>query len=144
MKIRPFQASDTTAVVELWRQCGLITASNDPVLDIERKCRIAPELLLIGDKEGQLIATVMAGYEGHRGWLNYLAVSSGHRGRGYGSQLVTYAETLLREKGAPKINLQVRSTNEEVIAFYRRRGYEIDPVISLGKRLVYDSGEKDA
>ena len=95
-------------------------------------------MLLMGTLEGRLIASVMAGYEGHRGWINYLAVAPDMRRRGYGQQIMEHAERLLRARGCPKINLQVRSTNREVIEFYRRLGFAEDEVVSMGKRLVTD------
>ena len=80
----------------------------------------------------------MAGYEGHRGWINYLAVAPEHQGKGLGRAMMAEAERLLREAGCPKINLQVRSANAKVIEFYRRLGYTVDDVVSLGKRLEDD------
>jgi ribosomal protein S18 acetylase RimI-like enzyme len=80
----------------------------------------------------------MAGYEGHRGWVNYLAVDPGRRRQGLGKDLMAAAERLLAERGCPKINLQVRSENADVIAFYVALGYMKDDVVSLGKRLVND------
>lgn len=138
MRIRPYEPPDEPALIALWHSCGLIVSHNNPVADIRRKLREAPELLLVGTLDSRLIASVMAGYEGHRGWINYLAVAPGVRGHGYGRQIMQHAEQLLRERGCPKINLQVRSTNREVIEFYRRLGFQIDDVLSMGKRLVAD------
>jgi ribosomal protein S18 acetylase RimI-like enzyme len=81
----------------------------------------------------------MAGYEGHRGWINYLAVCPDHQRRGIGRMLMEQAEMLLKRAGCPKINLQVRSTNSEVIAFYQAIGYSVDDVISMGRRLIDDA-----
>ena len=94
-----------------------------------------PELFLVGLEHDSIVATVMAGYEGHRGWLNYLAVSPEWRYKGLGRQIVTAAETALAELNCPKINLQVRTSNREAIEFYRSLGYSVDDVISMGKRL---------
>jgi ribosomal protein S18 acetylase RimI-like enzyme len=138
MRIRPFHRSDEPAVVSLWQRCDLIRPWNDPAKDIRRKLAVRPDLFLIGELEGQIIASVMAGYEGHRGWLNYLAVSPEHQRRGYARAIVEEAERLLRRAGCPKINLQVRTTNQAVIEFYRRIGYSIDEVVSMGKRLEPD------
>jgi ribosomal protein S18 acetylase RimI-like enzyme len=80
----------------------------------------------------------MAGYDGHRGWINYLAVHPEHRRKGIGRQLMSEAERRLRAAGCPKINLQVRSGNASVIAFYREAGFTPDDVVSLGKRLEVD------
>ncbi len=81
----------------------------------------------------------MAGYEGHRGWINYLAVSPEHRRKGYGRQIMAEAERLLRAAGCPKINLQIRSPNKDVIAFYRSIGFAVDDVVSMGRRLDADT-----
>ena len=138
MHIRPFQIEDETAVVALWRECDLVRSWNDPQKDIQRKLAVRPDLFLVGLVEGRLVACVMAGYEGHRGWLNYLAVAPEYRRQGLARALVDEAERLLRAAGCPKINLQVRATNAGVIEFYRRLGYVVDEVVSLGKRLERD------
>jgi len=138
MQIRPFHSDDQEAVISLWRRCNLVRAWNDPAKDIHRKLQIRPDLFLVGLIGGQIIGSVMAGYEGHRGWLNYLAVDPEHQRQGYARAIVDEAERLLREAGCPKINLQVRTSNHEVIEFYRRIGYSDDEVVSLGKRLEHD------
>lgn len=138
MLIRTFHPDDTRAVVQLWQQCSLTTNANNPYRDIERKLLVDPDLFLIGEVDGRIVATVMGGYEGHRGWLNYLAVVPELQQQGYGQAMVAAVEHLLQAKGAPKINLQVRTSNKKVIAFYQALGYQIDNVISLGKRLVPD------
>jgi ribosomal protein S18 acetylase RimI-like enzyme len=96
----------------------------------------------VGVIEGRVVATVMAGYEGHRGWINYLAVSPEQRSRGHGRRMMEEAERRLLALGCPKVNLQVRSTNQEAMGFYRRIGYAADEVVSFGKRLVSDKEEK--
>jgi len=138
VKIRPFRATDTELVVALWEACELVRPWNDPRKDIERKLQVNPDLFLVAVDEDALVGSVMVGYEGHRGWINYLAVDPSRRKRGVGSRLMTEAERLLEEAGCPKINLQVRSENADVIAFYRARGYVVDDVVSLGKRLIDD------
>ena len=138
MKIRPFHESDTPAVAALWQECGLTRRWNDPHKDIARKLEVQRELFLVGAVEETVVASIMAGYEGHRGWVNYLAVAPSHRGRGYGRQLMRHVEQLLLERGCPKINIQVRAANTEVIEFYRRIGYAQDEAVSLGKRLIPD------
>jgi len=135
MKVRRYQSGDQDAVVELWRRCELVVPHNDPVRDIALKQAWQPELFLIGELDGHLVASVMAGYEGHRGWINYLAVDPAAQGRGLGRIMMAEAENALRALGCPKINLQVRTTNAAVRAFYERVGYSVDNVISLGKRL---------
>lgn len=146
MDIRPFQPEDESAVVALWEQCLLTRPWNDPHKDIARKLKIQPELFLVGSESGALVATVMAGYEGHRGWVNYLAVAPAFRGRGFGRALMDRVEQLLLEMGCPKVSLLIRSTNADVVEFYRHIGYAQDEVITLGKRLIHDrsvSGRED-
>jgi len=138
MEIRKFQAGDEEAVIALWRSCDLVRAWNDPVKDIRRKLQVRPDLFLVGVLDGRVIACVMAGYEGHRGWLNYLAVAPEHQRQGYARAMVAEAERLLRAAGCPKINLQIRTSNHGVIEFYRRLGYSVDDVVSMGKRLEHD------
>jgi ribosomal protein S18 acetylase RimI-like enzyme len=139
MRIRPYEIGDETAVIALWRDCGLVVPHNDPVVDIRRKLDVAPDMFLVGLLDSRLVASVMAGYEGHRGWINYLAVAPGLQGKGYGRQIMERAEQLLRERGCPKINLQIRATNRRVIEFYERLGFAVDDVVSMGKRLVVDN-----
>lgn len=143
LQIRTFRRHDEDAVVALWTRCDLVRPWNDPRRDIERKLRVQPELFLIGEAAGEIVGTVMAGYEGHRGWINYLAVDPEHRRRRFGRQLMAAAEERLRDLGCPKINLQVRSSNAEVLAFYDRLGFARDDVVSFGKRLIRDSTADD-
>lgn len=139
MHIRPFQSEDEAAVIELWRICGLVVPQNDPARDIARKMRVNPEWFLVGVLEERLVASCMAGYEGHRGWINYLAVHPENRRQGLARQIMEHAETLLRAAGCPKINLQLRRTNTAVIAFYEELGFAEDNVLSMGKRLQHDA-----
>ncbi len=138
MQIRPYQASDLAQVLALWRACNLTIAVNEPRKDIERKLAVSPELFLLGEFEGRVVASVMAGYEGHRGWINYLAVAPSYRRKSYGRLMMAAAEQLLDELECPKINLQVRSANAAVVAFYASLGYVTDDVVSMGKRLRID------
>lgn len=138
MEIRSFRPSDTDAVVALWHACGLTRPWNDPHRDIERKLTVQPELFLVGDLDGEPIASLMACYDGHRGWLNYLAVSPDHRGTGHGRALVREAELRLEALGCPKVNLQVRAGNDDAIAFYSALGYAPDEAVSMGRRIIPD------
>lgn len=138
LQIRPYREADEDAVVALWHECDLVRPWNDPIKDIGRKLRIQRDLFLVGLLDGRLVATVMAGYEGHRGWVNYLAVAPDSRRAGVGRLLMDEAEARLREMGCPKINLQVRRSNAEAARFYRSIGYAEDDVLSMGKRLVED------
>ncbi|MCP4352169.1 MAG: GNAT family acetyltransferase [Desulfobacterales bacterium] len=138
MNIREYQSSDLEMVVELWKICGLIVPWNDPVKDIERKLKVDPDLFLVGELDGDIVASVMGGYEGHRGWINYLAVHPEYQRKGLASQIMQATEQRIKSEGCPKINLQVRESNLEVIKFYESIGYGNDNVIGMGKRLEND------
>lgn len=138
MRIRSYEARDEQAVIALWERCGLTRSWNDPAKDIRRKLTVQGELFFVGEDAGAIVASVMAGYEGHRGWVNYLAVDPALQRRGYGRALMERAEHALAELGCPKLNLQVRGTNLAAVEFYRRLGYVVDDVVSLGKRLEHD------
>jgi ribosomal protein S18 acetylase RimI-like enzyme len=138
MEIRPFAEADSDALIALWERSGLLRPWNDPRKDIARKLRVQPELFLVGVVDGRVVATVMAGYEGHRGWINYLAVDPGLRRGGLGKAMMAAAEKRLGLLGCPKVNLQIRRGNEDVVAFYARLGYVEDDVVSMGKRLESD------
>ena len=92
----------------------------------------------MGRNKNAIVATVMGGYEGHRGWINYLAVAPYERRQGYGQKMMAAVEALIEKRGCPKINLQVRARNEGVIEFYQALGYWVDDVIGLAKRLEVD------
>jgi len=138
LNIRPFHTSDTEAVIKLWHDCGLVRSWNNPHLDVERKLTVNPEWFVVGEVDHQVVASAMFGYEGHRGWVNYLAVSPQHQRQGYAKQLMQLGEDLLLEVGCPKLNLQVRDTNTQALGFYEALGYKIDASVSLGKRLISD------
>ena len=138
LEIRAYRESDQDAVVELWRECGLVVPQNDPKKDICRKLSIQREMFLVGSIGSKLVATVMAGFDGHRGWINYLTVATVSQNGGFGRRMMDAAEARLRELGCPKINLQVRNSSADVIEFYRAIGYSVDDVVSMGKRLEED------
>jgi ribosomal protein S18 acetylase RimI-like enzyme len=137
-EIRPFEESDEAQVIALWQECGLWRSWNDPHLDIARKQAAGDGLFLVAETDGAVVGTLMAGYDGHRGSINYVGVLPGHRKSGIGRALMSRAEQLLVERGCPKINLQVRTDNLEAVEFYRRLGYEIFDIVNMGKRLVTD------
>jgi ribosomal protein S18 acetylase RimI-like enzyme len=136
--IRPYDAKDRDEVVGLWDRSGLIVPWNDPDHDIECKLKVMGELFLVGVIDGKVIATAMVGYEGHRGWINYLAVDAGYRRKGIARALMEKAEEELRKLGCPKINVQIRSSNMVAAGFYENLGYTLDDVISMGKLLDQD------
>lgn len=138
MIIREYLEIDQSAVINLWEKCGLIVPWNNAVLDIKRKLNVNRELFLVGVGKGKVIATVMGGYEGHRGWINYLAVHPDQRRYGFGREIMEAVEHLLKKMCCPKICLQIRTSNTDVISFYQSLGYMDDNVISLGKKLIVD------
>jgi ribosomal protein S18 acetylase RimI-like enzyme len=138
MEIRTFTDTDGDAVIALWEACELTRPWNDPRRDIARKVAVHDGLFLVGEVDGILVASVMAGYDGHRGWVNYLAVAPDRRGHGHGRALMRDAEARLAARGCPKVNLQVRDTNPGVRVFYERIGYVVDAAVSMGKRLESD------
>ena len=136
--LRTYRPSDHDALMSLWSSCGLLPPWNDPRRDIERKPVHDPDGLLVLEADGCLAGSVMVGYDGHRGWVNYLAVDPAWQGRGLGRMLMDKAEQRLLPLGCPKVNLQVRTSNEHAVAFYRHLGYGTDDVVSMGKRLLDD------
>lgn len=140
MLVRPFDKKDTEDVVRLWRDCGLTRPWNDPYADIQRKLKAQPDWFLVGLIDARLIASVMVGYDGHRGWINYLAIDTEYRRQGLGNRLMVEAERRLLAVGCPKINLQIRLDNVEAIEFYRSIGFVPDKAVSYGKRLIRDEG----
>ena len=122
-------------MIALWERCGSVAPQNDPNKDFDRKLRVNPELFLVGKSRGKIISSVMGGYEGHRGWINYLAVDPDCRRKGYGRIIMLEIEHRLKAIGCPKINLQVRATNISVIRFYEAIGFSNDHAVSFGKRL---------
>ncbi|WP_353111715.1 GNAT family acetyltransferase [Microbacterium sp.] len=141
--IREFRREDTEAVVGLWEVSGLTRPWNDPRRDIERKLAVQPELFLVAvDPADRVVGSVMAGYDGHRGWLYYLASDPGHRGQGIGRALVVEAEKRLLAYGCPKVQLMVRTENEKAMAFYDQLGYERFVVATTGRRLIADDAQE--
>jgi len=122
-------------VIDLWKESNLIVSQNDPVEDIQKKLAFQPELFFIALLDGKLVGSVMAGYEGHRGWLNYLAVLPSYQKRGYGRKLVERAIAELKRLGCLKLNVQIRESNVSAVAFYEHLGFRNDHVVSLGLRL---------
>lgn len=136
--IRAFAVSDTESVVGLWRDAGLTRPWNDPHRDIARKLTTQPELFLVALDGEVIVGSTMAGWDGHRGWLSYVATAESHRGRGVAGSLIAEAERLLTELGCPKVMLMVRADNAGVIDFYDHHGYARDEVAVMGKRLIPD------
>ena len=134
--IRAFQRGDRPALEQLW---GEVFADdppwNAPAVMIENKLKVQPELLLVAVLDDVLVGAVMAGFDGVRGWIYHLAVAPELRRRGIATQLVRAVESGLRKLGCAKVNLQVRATNAEVVAFYQNLGYILEERVSMGRRL---------
>jgi ribosomal protein S18 acetylase RimI-like enzyme len=141
LEIRSYKDEDEPAVIDLWRRVFPdAPPHNDPAGDIRRKLLVQPELFLVALDGQRLVGTAMSGFDGHRGWVYYLAVLPEHRRRGVGRALMQRIETELAARGCSKINLQVRSTNRRAADFYRHLGYQVEDRISMGKKLELDDG----
>ncbi|HXZ07579.1 MAG TPA: GNAT family acetyltransferase [Paraburkholderia sp.] len=140
LSIRRFDAADTDAVVALWQEAfpeyrDVTRPQRNPHLSIANKLAMQPELFFVAESQGRVVGTVLAGYDGHRGWLYSLAVDTAVRRQGIGKRLVDHAEAALTSLGCPKVNLQVLSSKTDIRGFYEALGYRVDEVVSLGKRL---------
>jgi len=123
-------------VVALWKSVfGYEAAHNKPSLAIDRKLEVDDELFFVAVADKAVVGTIMAGYDGHRGWLYSLAVAPSHRRQGIGSRLVFHAEQALTRKGCVKINLQILEGNDSVTAFYETLGFSMEKRINMGKRI---------
>lgn len=136
MDIRRYEASDFGGLEALWEEAF----PNDPPWNraeraVPAKLAFQPDLLLVAVEDGEVVGSVMAGYDGHRGWLYSVAVRGKDRRGGLGTALVRHAEKALRALGCDKVNLQVRATNEAVVRFYESLGYAVEDRVSLGRRL---------
>jgi len=139
MKIRRFTEADRADIVALWQACGLLRSWNDPNADIDRKVAHDPVGFIVGEVADRIVASAMAGYDGHRGCINYLAVNPDFQRTGMGRSIMEAAEEFLLGLGCPKINVQIRGSNQSAVAFYQRIGFSTDDVIGLGKRLIPDN-----
>lgn len=138
MDIRIFRQDDFEEVITLWDRCDLLRPWNDPEMDIERKMNHDPDLFLVAEVSGEIVGSVMGGYDGHRGAAYYLGVHPDFRGRGIANALVSRLEKKLIARGCPKINLMVREDNDAVIGMYEKLDYQTADCITLGKRLIED------
>ncbi|MEN8194955.1 MAG: GNAT family acetyltransferase [Pseudomonadota bacterium] len=136
MDIRPIEDGDIESVVALWESCDLLRPWNDPHADIAR-AHTAPqsEIFVLADEDGTIVASAMAGDDGHRGWPYYVAVSPDRRGEGLGKAIMDHAENWLKAQGASKVNLMIRSGNP-VQAFYEAAGYEVEDRVVMAKWLT--------
>lgn len=135
-QIRSYQLSDEQQVVSLWKTVFPdAPAHNDPQNDIRMKLDLQPDLFFVATDGDRIVGSAMAGFDGHRGWVYYVAVHPDLRRRGIGSALMRKVEEALQTTGCPKLNLQIRADNSQVQAFYESLGYAVEERISMGKRL---------
>lgn len=132
------RADDAAAVVALWHACGLTRPWNDPGRDFALACGGGSSAVLVAREVERIVGSVMTGFDGHRGWIYYLAVDRERRRGGIGRALVEAAEAWLRERGAPKVQLMVRDDNEGAIGFYESMGMERQKVVTLGRFFAKD------
>jgi ribosomal protein S18 acetylase RimI-like enzyme len=135
MNIREFRDGDRDAVIALWQACDLTRPWNPPERDIELCRRSGHGTLFVAEAEGSIVGTVMAGHDGHRGWVYYVAVAPSRRRGGLGQALMKHAEDFLAAQGVPKIMLLIRETNRTVAAFYERLGYRVELRLLMTKAL---------
>jgi len=134
MEIRVYLESDEVAVSALWSSVfGYATPHNAPGFVIKRKVEYQRELFFVAIEDAKVVGTVMAGYDGHRGWIYSMAVAPEYRRRGIATALMKHAENALKERGAAKINLQLLASNAATCEFYKTLGYSIEERISMGK-----------
>ena len=132
MKIRKFQDSDKAALIDLWQTVFPDDPPhNKPSSVIGAKLNV-DDLIFIAQSEGELVGACMAGYDGHRGWLYAVAVAPAHRRKSVGKLIVQHTLQSLKELGCIKVNLQIRSTNTEVAAFYQSLGFTVEDRLSMG------------
>ncbi|MDJ0921648.1 MAG: GNAT family acetyltransferase [Henriciella sp.] len=135
--IRAFRPGDEDGVIALWNEVFLDEGPwNKPQDVISRKLSVQPELFYVATRDTQIIGTIIAGYDGVRGWVHKLAVRPDHRRQGLASALMHHAEKSLKDIGCPKLNLQVRASNLGMLKFYESLGYAVEDRASLGKPLV--------
>ncbi|MEL4015167.1 GNAT family acetyltransferase [Dryocola sp. LX212] len=138
MEIRVFRQEDFEEVITLWERCDLLRPWNDPEMDIERKLQHDADLFLVAEVGGEIVGSLMGGYDGHRGSAYYLGVHPEFRGRGIANALLSRLEKKLIARGCPKIHIMVREENDLVIGMYEKLEYEQQDVVMLGKRLIED------
>ena len=135
MKIEKAILDQCDAIIVLWEVCEHTRPWNDAAQDFRQALDGATSTILIAKEGDAIVASVMTGFDGHRGWVYYLAVSPDHQRKGLGRTMMDAAEEWLKEQGAPKIQLMVRSDNEEALGFYKALGLDIQPVVTLGRRI---------
>lgn len=133
MKIRTYKDSDKNLVISLWKKVfNPRKPHNNPKIAINMKIKQNDGLFFVAEENNQIIGTIIAGFDGHRGWLYSLALHPQHRRKGIGSKLVKKAIEELKKLGCLKVNLQINSDNDEVVEFYKKNGFIVEDRISMG------------
>jgi ribosomal protein S18 acetylase RimI-like enzyme len=135
VRFRKAKPADRDQVIALWHACGLTRAWNDPVVDFDFALAGATSTVLVHEISREIVASVMVGHDGHRGALYYLAVAPAHQKNGLGRAAVVAAETYLKKLGVWKINMMIREGNEAALGFYKAIGFEMNEVMSMGKKI---------
>jgi ribosomal protein S18 acetylase RimI-like enzyme len=135
LAIADIRNADVAPVIALWQACGLTRPWNDPAADIALARREPNSTILIGRVDDAIVATVMVGYDGHRGWVYYVATDPDRRAEGYGRAIMNAAEDWLRAAGIAKLQLMVRRENAQAGAFYQSIGYAEAQTIVFAKWL---------
>ena len=135
LNIRAFDDADSHALASLWRACDLVRPYNDPATDISQARASGCAEIFVGEINGHIVASVLVGDDGHRGWLYYVAVDPAHRGKGFGRQIVAAAEHWLKLRGREKAQLMIRSDNSAVQDFYAALGYGEQERVLMGRWL---------
>lgn len=136
MEIREFRLADYEDVIALWDRAGLLPGRSDERSEIEKKLERDPDLFLVGVDAGAIVAAVIGGYDGRRGWVYHLAVEPRLHACGFGASLLGELESRLREKGCIKVNLLIDPKNAAVQGFYEKRGYAPDELVFMEKWLA--------
>jgi ribosomal protein S18 acetylase RimI-like enzyme len=133
---RPIDDGHIDAVVDLWRNCGLVMARSDPIGDIAAARNSTSSEVLVGTLGETVAAAIMISHDGGAGAFYYVAVAPAHQRRGYGTAAIRAGEVWLRERGMLKVNILIKNNNASVRKFYEQLGYVIDPVFSMGFRFI--------
>ena len=136
LTFRPIETGDIDGVVDLWERCGLVVQHNDPRRDIESARRVPDADVLVAHVLGKVVASVMVGYDGHRGWVYYVAVDPGRRRASMGRQVMDAAEAWMKARGVPKAELLIRDTNVQVRDFYAKLGWNEEPRVVMSKTMT--------
>ncbi len=135
MEIITYREEFRQEMTELWRVCGLLVRGLNYEKEIDLKTKDQKDMIVLGIENGRVIASTMIGFDGRRGWLNYVAVHPEFRSIGIGGMILKHAEEILKNMGCPKVNLLVRKSNSGVVEFYEKEGFEINDVICMHKKL---------